>query len=264
MTTATKIWPCAGLSQSRRGDSNPGPLHYEACAGVDRCGSKVGICRRYGRLRLFGMITRTESGELRLPSGFHTLRPGPSCSQARDELRDMRVEPIEHIFHRHRRTTEIGSLLVQYRVNPCRCAFVDAAEERIGMSDLDPERLARGGREVAQVGRDDRLRIVRRHGRREHVRSADSFVIRGSSAAIARAGISASSNARCMASISFAACPGVARSSSTRFRTTSSRIRRLQRTSYRSCSAQRSNVSRSGSGYKTHASRRTANGTRRR
>ena len=30
-------------------------------------------------------------------------------------------------------------------------------------------RLARGGREVAQVGRDDRLRIVRRHGRREHV-----------------------------------------------------------------------------------------------
>ena len=31
-----------------------------------------------------------------------------------------------------------------------------------------------------------------------------------------------------MASISFAACPGVARSSSTRFRTTSARIRRLQ------------------------------------
>ncbi len=52
MTTITKIWPFAGLSQSRRGDSNPGPLHYEAWAGVGRSGSDAGICRQDGRSRV--------------------------------------------------------------------------------------------------------------------------------------------------------------------------------------------------------------------
>src|SRR5689334_18109793 len=35
----------AGILRSRRGDSNPGPLHYEACRGVGMPGPNVEICR---------------------------------------------------------------------------------------------------------------------------------------------------------------------------------------------------------------------------
>ncbi len=52
----------------------------------------------------------------------------------------------------------------------------------------------------------------------------------GSRSAIAASGISASSNARSIASKRRLACSGVARRSSIRLRVTSSRIRRLQRT----------------------------------
>jgi len=65
------------------------------------------------------------------------------------------MKPVEYMVDRHRRTCEIGSLLIQHGTHPSRCAFVHAAKERTGMSHLDPERLACVDRGVAQVQGDD-------------------------------------------------------------------------------------------------------------
>jgi hypothetical protein len=58
---------------SRRGDSNPGPLHYEAWAGVGRSGSHAGICGQDGCSRVADPPLMSQSGTVRLPSGFHLI-----------------------------------------------------------------------------------------------------------------------------------------------------------------------------------------------
>jgi hypothetical protein len=75
--------------QSRRPDSNRGPLHYEAWAGAGRGGSDAGICRRDGRSRVVDVaveepVWRGEAS-IRLPRRVLALNssvgscPSPTC-----------------------------------------------------------------------------------------------------------------------------------------------------------------------------------------
>jgi hypothetical protein len=57
--------------QSRRPDSNRGPLHYETCACVGGGGSAAGARSKHGRLVMLDGASRSWSGDVRLPKCFH-------------------------------------------------------------------------------------------------------------------------------------------------------------------------------------------------
>ncbi|MGH2916158.1 MAG: hypothetical protein ACRDMX_14345 [Solirubrobacteraceae bacterium] len=106
---------------------------------------------------------------MRLPSGFHRSTSTPVCASTACEVWNRPVEPVKQAVHSHRRTGEIGHLAIQRLVNLGRRALVKTAQERVGMHDLDPERLAGGRGEVAKVQRDDRLGLSRGNRSGEHV-----------------------------------------------------------------------------------------------
>jgi hypothetical protein len=66
--------------QSRRGDSNPGPIHYEAWARVGPGGSDADVCRHYGRSRGFDLAAngpiRRRGASMRLPVGSFSFSGG--------------------------------------------------------------------------------------------------------------------------------------------------------------------------------------------
>jgi hypothetical protein len=70
--------PVQAFRQSRRPDSNRGPLHYEACACVGRRWWDAAICRQDGRFRLARRSSQAGSGEIRLPRRFHTIAAHPA------------------------------------------------------------------------------------------------------------------------------------------------------------------------------------------
>jgi hypothetical protein len=77
---ATKV---PEIPQSRRPDSNRGPLHYEAWACVGGRRSDVGICRQDGRFRVVVAVTAgrvsRDHASIRLPSDMRPL--GRSASE---------------------------------------------------------------------------------------------------------------------------------------------------------------------------------------
>lgn len=116
--------------------------------------------------------TRITDGDLwqrELPARFHALRVPTRCPYLPDELGHGLVKTIEHVVDRQRWSREVSGLQAERIVNLDRCAFVKIAEKGIGMNNLDTDGLARGGRKVAEVRRNDAIRVVRGHRRGKHV-----------------------------------------------------------------------------------------------
>ena len=68
-----KIRDLAGLSCSKPTGLEPGPIHYEACAGAGGSGPDAGTSRQDGRWRVVNVTAEGPVWRMRLPRGFHLV-----------------------------------------------------------------------------------------------------------------------------------------------------------------------------------------------